>query len=161
MLLNINIQQTHKSIINKLFVHFYSWQTPPFYFYFTIFFNHSTLWNNIFIPIYNITYQLRYPDSNYLFPNRENTSPITNRAVYLVYQGICQKLGIKSEKGIIKDPHSFRRNVSTSLVNSKGGNLLIASALLGHSPTVAEKNYLTGIDLNQAQAVANQRYLLN
>ena len=125
------------------------------------FFNHSTLSNNIFIPIYNITYQLRYPDSNYLFPNRENTSPITNRAVYLVYQGICQKLGIKSEKGIIKDPHSFRRNVSTSLVNSKGGNLLIASALLGHSPTVAEKNYLTGIDLNQAQAVANQRYLLN
>lgn len=102
-----------------------------------------------------------YPDSKYLFPNRENTAPITNRAVYLVYQGICQKLGIKSEKGIIKGPHSFRRNVSTSLVNSEGGNLLIASALLGHSPTVAEKNYLTGIDLNQAQAVANQRHLLN
>ncbi|MCI6164007.1 MAG: tyrosine-type recombinase/integrase [Lachnospira sp.] len=101
-----------------------------------------------------------YPNSIYLFPNRENTAPITNRAVYLVYRNVCQKLGISKEKGIIKGPHSFRRNVVNSLVKSSGGNIYVASALLGHSPQVAEKNYFTGIDIDTAQAIANQRHLI-
>lgn len=101
-----------------------------------------------------------YPDCKYLFPNRENTAPITNRAVYLVYRNMCKKLGIEKEKGITKGPHSFRRNVSTSLINSNDGNLLVASALLGHSPEVAKQNYLTGIDINLALSVANKRHIL-
>lgn len=101
-----------------------------------------------------------YPDSIYLFPNRENTAPITNRAVYLVYRNVCKKLGISKEKGIIKGPHSFRRNVVNSLIKSSGGNIFLASTLLGHSPQVAEKNYFTGIDTNTAQAIANQRHLI-
>lgn len=105
-------------------------------------------------------HQQYYPDSSYLFPNRENSAPITNRAVYLVYRNICQKLGISKESNIIKGPHSFRRNVINSLVKSSGGNIYLASALLGHSPQVAEKNYYTGIDIDTAQAIANQRHLI-
>ena len=51
-----------------------------------------------------------YPNSKYLFPADTDNGVITNRAVYFVYQGICEKLGIEISRDSVKGPHSFRRN---------------------------------------------------
>ena len=101
-----------------------------------------------------------YPDSKYLFPADTPTGVITNRAVYLVYQGICQKLGIVIQRDLIRGPHSFRRNAITDVVNATNGNIVMASELFGNSPDVAKTNYFTGTDLSVAATVLNKRGLL-
>ena len=100
-----------------------------------------------------------YPNSQYLFPCNTDSGIITNRAVYFMYQGICQKLGIEVTQEAVKGPHSFRRNAITDVVNSTNGNIIMASQLFGNSPDVAMQNYYTGIDLNLAETVLNQRCL--
>lgn len=102
-----------------------------------------------------------YPDSKYLFPATNKTGIITNRAVYSVYQKICKKLGIEKEEGIIKGPHSFRRNAITDVVNATNGNIIMASALFGNSPEVAKNNYYTGANMAVAAEILNKRKLLN
>lgn len=100
-----------------------------------------------------------YPNSKYLFPANTKTGIITNRAVYFVYQGICDKLGIKIQKDNVRGPHSFRRNAITDVVNATNGNIIMASELFGNSPTVAKQNYYTGTDLVLARSVLNERTL--
>lgn len=101
-----------------------------------------------------------YPNSNYLFPADNKNGIITNRAVYFVYQGICQTLKIeKKEDGIILGPHSFRRNAITDVVNATNGNIIMASSLFGNTPEVAKQNYFTGANLEKAKEVLNTRKL--
>ena len=101
-----------------------------------------------------------YPDSEFLFPADTPNGCITNNAVYLVYQGICQTLGIEIIKDEIKGPHSFRRNAITDIVNATNGNVVLASALFGNSPEVAKQNYYTGANLAIAKDILNQRNLV-
>lgn len=101
-----------------------------------------------------------YPNSEYLFPSNSKNGVITNRAVYYVYQGICEKLGIEISKDIIRGPHSFRRNAITSVVNATNGNITLASSLFGNSPKVAKKNYYTGINISKATEILNSRNLV-
>ena len=100
-----------------------------------------------------------YPDSKYLFPANTDSGIITNRAVYYVYQGICQKLGIKISRDAVKGPHSFRRNAITDVVNATNGNIILASQLFGNTPDVAMQNYYTGADLAHACEILNERQL--
>lgn len=101
-----------------------------------------------------------YPDSNYLFPsNRTENGVITNRAVYEVYDHLCEKLGIeKINDEVIRGPHSFRRNAITSFINN-GGSIEMAAATYGNSPEVAKKNYFTGIDLKKDSEIMDKRQL--
>ena len=101
-----------------------------------------------------------YPNSKYLFPADTETGVITNRAVYYVYQGICDNLGIEISQDTVKGPHSFRRNAITDVVNETNGNIIMASELFGNSPEVAKQNYFTGTDLSVAVKVLNKRCLL-
>lgn len=100
-----------------------------------------------------------YPNSKYLFPADTDSGIITNRAVYFVYQGICEKLGITISKEAVKGPHSFRRNAITDVVNATNGNIILASQLFGNTPDVAMQNYYTGADLAHAKSVLNERRL--
>lgn len=84
----------------------------------------------------------------YLFPHGDGC--ISNRAVYHLHERICDKLGITISKDCVRGTHAFRRNAITDVANKPGGGLLIASKLFGNTPTVAEKNYFTGIDLESA-----------
>lgn len=100
-----------------------------------------------------------YPNSKYLFPANTDSGIITNRAVYYVYQGICENLGIELSRDSIKGPHSFRRNAITDVVNATNGNIIMASQLFGNSPDVAMQNYYTGTDMAVAESILNQRKL--
>lgn len=132
--------------------------------------NHTKTYKDRYFPITNdlkdFLMRLRamhdkyYPDSEYLFPANTKTGVITNRAVYFVYQGICQQLGIERIDDVIKGPHSFRRNAITDVVNNTNGNIILASALFGNSPEVAKKNYYTNADLSFAKDVLDQRKLI-
>lgn len=101
-----------------------------------------------------------YPDSVYLFPANTANGTITNRAVYLVYRGICRKLGIDKPKNVIRGPHSFRRNAITDVVNETNGNIVMASELFGNTPEVAKQHYFAGIDLSVATTILDKRSLL-
>lgn len=72
---------------------------------------------------------------------------------------MCERLDIEIDKDFIKGTHSFRRNAVTDVVNSTGGNVIMASQLFGNSPDVAKKNYYTGTDMKNAVDVLNQRKL--
>ena len=100
-----------------------------------------------------------YPNSQYLFPSNTDSGIITNRAVYYVYQGICEKLGIEITQEAVKGPHSFRRNAITDVVNTTNGNIIMASQLFGNTPDVAMQNYYTGTDLALAKSILNERCL--
>jgi integrase len=98
-----------------------------------------------------------YPDSKYLFPANNANGVITNNAVYNFYYRTCKKLGIEINREFRKGTHSFRRNAITDVINSSGGNIVLASKLFGNSPEVAKKNYFTGIDMNDALECLNKR----
>ena len=101
-----------------------------------------------------------YPGSEYLFPDKNtDLGVINNNTVYHLYSRVCKKLGIVISRTEIKGTHSFRRNAITDVVNSTGGNVVLASKLFGNSPEVACKNYYTGIDLNEALEALNSRKL--
>ena len=83
-----------------------------------------------------------YLDSEYLFPDRNTElGVINNNTVYRLYSRICRKLGIKISREETKGTHSFRRNAITDVVNSTGGNVILASKLFGNSPAVACNRY--------------------
>lgn len=113
-----------------------------------------------FLERLKVMHDKYYPDSNFLFPADTPNGCITNNAVYLVYQGICQSLGIEIVKDEIKGPHSFRRNAITDVINSTNGNAVLASSLFGNSPDVARKNYYTGVDLAAAKEILDQRKII-
>lgn len=113
-----------------------------------------------FLERLKVMHDKYYPDSNFLFPADTPNGCITNNAVYLVYQGICQSLGIEIVKDEIKGPHSFRRNAITDVINSTNGNAVLASSLFGNSPDVARKNYYTGVNLAAAKEILDQRKII-
>nr|MCR4589661.1 recombinase XerD [Lachnospiraceae bacterium] len=78
---------------------------------------------------------------------------------YEYYRRVCRKLGIKLCREYIKGTHSFRRNATTDIINLSNGNAELESKLIGHSPEVARKHYFTGIDMQNAIKVLNQRKL--
>lgn len=98
-----------------------------------------------------------YKESMFLFPANNENGVISNNTVYNYYRRICKKLGIKLCREEIKGTHSFRRNAITDVVNASGGNIILASSLFGNSPTVAKKNYYTGIDMKLATEALNKR----
>lgn len=101
-----------------------------------------------------------YPGCEFLFPDKNTQlGVINNNTVYRLYSRICKKLGIRISRAEIKGTHSFRRNAITDVVNSTGGNVVLASKLFGNSPEVVCKNYYTGIDLNEALEALNNRKL--
>ena len=101
-----------------------------------------------------------YPDSEYLFPDRNTElGVINNNTVYRLYSRICRKLGIKISREEVKGTHSFRRNAITDVVNSTGGNVILASKLFGNSPAVACNSYYTGIDYDEAYEAVSKRKL--
>lgn len=114
---------------------------------------------NSFLTRFLDLHKRYYSNTNYLFPADTENGVISNRAVYYYYRRICKKLGIEICKDKIKGTHSFRRNAITDVVNASGGNMIMASGLFGNSPAVAKKNYYTGIDMNAAADVLNQRKL--
>ena len=73
--------------------------------------------------------------------------------IYNFYRKMCMDLNIKLSHEAHKGPHSFRRNAITKVVNSSGGNLVMASKLFGNTPTVADKNYYAGLDLTKAKLI--------
>ena len=101
-----------------------------------------------------------YPDSEYLFPDRNTElGVINNNTVYRLYSRICRKLGIRISREETKGTHSFRRNAITDVVNSTGGNVILASKLFGNSPAVACNRYYTGIDYDEAYEAVSKRKL--
>ena len=92
-----------------------------------------------------------YPDSIYLFPAKNENGVISNNATYFFYRRICSNLGIELDHDAMKGTHSFRRNAISDVINSTGGNLVLASQLFGNSPLVACKNYYTGADTNDTK----------
>ena len=100
-----------------------------------------------------------YPDSTHLFPADNDNGIITNNTVYNFYRRMCKKLEIQISREFIKGTHSFRRNAITDVVNSSGGNIILASQLFGNSPEIAKKNYFTGADIQSAVQILNQRKL--
>ncbi len=66
---------------------------------------------------------------------------------------MCKSLEIKTSREVIKGTHSFRRNAITATVNKSGGNIVMAAKLFGNTPEVADSNYYTGLNLDEAKAV--------
>ena len=98
-----------------------------------------------------------YPDSKYLFPADTKNGVITNRAVYYMYRGICKKSKIAISSETVKGPHSFRRNIATSIVDETADRTILASTLLGNSPMVLRKNYYTGGKIIQTATISDKR----
>ncbi len=92
----------------------------------------------------------------YLFPADTDNGVITNNTVYNFYRRICKKLNIPISKDHVKGTHSFRRNAITKVVNTTGGNILMASKLYGNTPKVADSNYYTGLDIDDAKDVVEK-----
>lgn len=101
-----------------------------------------------------------YPNSEFLFPDDTENGVITNNVVYKFYRRMCTNLGIQHVDGVIKGTHSFRRNNITDVINASGGNVIMASALFGNTPNVAEKNYYAGTNLAVAKNVLQERKFL-
>lgn len=114
---------------------------------------------NEFLERFMAMHEKYYPNTKYLFPADNENGVISNNTVYNYYRRVCDKLNITICRDEIKGTHSFRRNAITDVVNASGGNVILASGLFGNSPKVAEKNYYTGIDMNVATNVLNQRRL--
>lgn len=114
---------------------------------------------DIFLDRLEQVHQKYYSSSKYLFPAKNKNGIITNNIVYKFYRRMCEKLDVEIDKEFIKGTHSFRRNAITDVVNSTGGNVIMASQLFGNSPDVAKKNYYTGTDMKNAVDVLNQRKL--
>lgn len=112
---------------------------------------------NEFLARFQEVHDRFYPDTDYLFPANTPTGVISNKAVYDYYLRILKKLNIKVCKDEIKGTHSFRRNAITDVVNASGGNIVMASKMFGNSPAVANNNYYTGLDFDQAAAVLDTR----
>ena len=94
-----------------------------------------------------------YPDSEYLFPADSPNGCITNNVVYNFYRRVCQKLGIKISRNVIKGTHSFRRNAISQVINNAEGGATMASQLYGNTPDVALRHYYAGLDLTTARKV--------
>ena len=101
--------------------------------------------------------EVYFPNSNFLFPANNELGTITNRAVYDVYVKLCKKLDIPRIKGIIRGPHSFRRNIITFITNATNGNIQMAASLCGNHTEVAQKNYYTGPDLESSKNILDMR----
>lgn len=112
---------------------------------------------NEFLERFMAIHDKYHPDNDYLFPADNYLGIITNKTVYNYYRRVCKKLNITICQDEIKGTHSFRRNAITDVVNASNGNLVLASELFGNSPRVAEKNYFTGIDMEEAAKVLNKR----
>jgi integrase len=102
-------------------------------------------------------HKIYYPKSKYLFPADSANGVITNNTIYDFYRRTCKKLEIEVNQEFRKGTHSFRRNAITDVINSSGGNIVLASKLFGNSPEVAKRNYFTGIDMNDALECLNKR----
>ena len=63
-------------------------------------------------------------------------------------------------KGVILGTHSFRRNAATHWTHASGGDLVLVSGMLGNSPKILQNNYILGIELNAALAVADKTSFL-
>lgn len=101
--------------------------------------------------------EVYFPNSNFLFLANNELGTITNRAVYDVYVKLCKKLDIPRIKGIIRGPHSFRRNIITFITNATNGNIQMAASLCGNHTEVAQKNYYTGPDLESSKNILDMR----
>lgn len=101
--------------------------------------------------------EVYFPKSNFLFPANNELGTITNRTVYDVYVKLCKKLDIPRIKGIIRGPHSFRRNIITFITNATNGNIQMAASLCGNHTEVAQKNYYTGPDLESSKNILDMR----
>lgn len=101
--------------------------------------------------------EVYFPNSNFLFPANNELGTITNRAVYDVYVKLCKKLDIPRIKGIIRGPHSYRRNIITFITNATNGNIQMAASLCGNHTEVAQKNYYTGPDLESSKNILDMR----
>ena len=101
--------------------------------------------------------EVYFPNSNFLFPANNELGTITNRTVYDVYVKLCKKLDIPRIKGIIRGPHSFRRNIITFITNATNGNIQMAASLCGNHTEVAQKNYYTGPDLESSKNILDMR----
>lgn len=66
---------------------------------------------------------------------------------------MCHELGITVCSEVRKGTHSFHRNAITKVVNSSGGNIVMAAKLFGSTPEVADGNYYVGLDLEEAKKV--------
>ena len=125
--------------------------------------NHTKTWKDRRFPIteeiqelldrIKAAQRLSGLDSEFLFPAQTDTGVITNNTVYNLYRRICKALDIPISRECMKGPHSFRRNAITKTVNKSGGNMLMASKLYGNTPDVAENNYYTGLDLEEARQI--------
>ena len=101
--------------------------------------------------------EVYFPNSNFLFLANNELGTITNHAVYDVYVKLCKKLDIPRIKGIIRGPHSFRRNIITFITNATNGNIQMAASLCGNHTEVAQKNYYTGPDLESSKNILDMR----
>lgn len=91
--------------------------------------------------------------SPFLFPGKRGAKVISNNVLSGLYRRMCVKLDIPLSRDCIKGTHSFRRNALTKAVNNSGGNIIMVSKLFGNTPDVAEANYYTGIDMEEARQV--------
>lgn len=101
-----------------------------------------------------------YPDSAYLFPAKTENGVISNYIVYNLYRRMIKSLGYQQTDGVILGTHSFRRNAITRTVNASNGNLVLAAEMFGNSPEVIRSNYYTGLNIEDAKAIANKVRLL-
>lgn len=93
----------------------------------------------------------------WLFPFKTENGCIRNQIIYKTYKKICDELGIERSRECIKGTHSFRRNAITNAVNKSGGNIFLVAQLYGNSPEVAERNYFTGLDMDMARNILEQK----
>lgn len=92
----------------------------------------------------------------YLFPADNELGYISNAAVYQVYRRICNRISVSVNKEVVRGPHAFRRNGITDVVKKSNGNILMASQLYGNTPSIAEKNYYLGLDMDAARQLLEQ-----
>lgn len=85
--------------------------------------------------------------SDFLFPGRDGTKPLTTAYADLVLREACQKLGIKGVS-----THSFRRTALTRM-HSAGVPLRTIQRISGHSSLATLSLYLEVTDQNVRDAV--------
>lgn len=97
-----------------------------------------------------------YPDSEYLFPARNDIGCLTVNMVYNYFRRILQRLNIPMSHDLTKGTHAFRRTVGTDLLNNSNGNIELVADILGNSPDVIRKNYKINTNIEKGLAVFGQ-----
>lgn len=93
---------------------------------------------------------LYYPNSDFLFPGKQDEGCLGVRGVYNLFYRICKTHGYELDKYCSKGTHAFRRSFAKRIDNPE-----MAAKLLGNQPRILKKNYYDGLNMEKALEVLN------